>query len=222
MADVDPDRRDRGLAGMARRERLERIAAAERDRRDGRPAMAAAAVGEPNEWPARVVLALTRLVSEDVDGARRLLEEGLDRWAVDLGLAPLESPSAPSPVDEGGVGAEELDRAFAEAEADVEQMVDVNRVAARVLMEEPIDWAEPSPEPGALGEPAERGASDGPGDAADPGEPSEAFAIRAASPAEEVPASRSHVLATLERWLHNLEQRPPRRGRTRESTSPFP
>lgn len=211
MADSDPDRRDKSFsgAGMARRERLERIAGAERDRRDGRPAMAAAAVGEPNEWPARVVLALTRLASEDLDGARRLLEEGLDRWALDLGLAPLDAPSPPARVQDGGVDAEELDRAFAEAEADVEQMVDVNRVAARVLLDEPIDLAEFSGDPG---EPC------------DPGDPGEAFA-GAAEPADEAPTSRAIMLATLERWLHNLEQRGVRRGRGRAqvqgSMSPF-
>ena len=219
MADSDSDRPDKGFAGMARRERLERIAGAERDRRDGRPAMAAAAVGEPNEWPARVVLALTRLATEDVDGARRLLEEGLDRWAFDLGLAPLAAPSTPTLAEGSGVDAEELDRAFAEAEADVEQMVDVNRVAARVLMDEPIDLAEPSSEPIELGELSD------PGDPDDPDGRSEAFAIAAESPAEAVPASRTVVLATLERWLHNLEQRPLRRGQgrapARESTAPF-
>lgn len=209
MADSDSDRRDKAFAGMARRERLERIAGAERDRRDGRHAMAAAAVGEPNEWPARVVLALTRLVADDVDGARRLLEEGLDRWALDLGLAPLDSPSTPTAAAEGGVAgvdAEELDRAFADAEADVEQMVDVNRVAARVLMDEPIDLAELS------GEAFEAGDRDG------------GFALSAERVAE-VPASRAIVLATLERWLHNLEQRGAQRvrGRTQaqESASPF-
>jgi hypothetical protein len=199
MAGSDSDRRDKGFSGMARRERLERIAGAERDRRDGHHAMAAAAVGEPNEWPARVVLALTRLVADDVDGARRLLEEGLDRWALDLGLEPLDSPSTATVAEDGrvdSVDAEELDRAFAEAEADVEQMVDVNRVAARVLMDEPIDLAELS------GEPYEED------------EPGGAFALPA-EPAGEAPASRAIVLATLERWLHNLEQRGARRMRGR-------
>jgi len=202
MADSDFDRRDKGFggAGMARRDRLERIASAERDRRDGRPAMAAAAVGEPNEWPARVVLALTRLASDDLDGARSLLEEGLDRWARDLGLASLDVPSLPPLAERGGVDAEELDRAFAEAEAEVEQMVDVNRVAARVLMDEPIGLAELSDDLVDL---------DASGDPNDPGA---AFAI-AGEPAVEAPASRATVLATLERWLHNLEQRGLRRGR---------
>ena len=212
MVDAEPDRRDEGFAGMARRERLERIAGAERDRRDGRHAMAAAALGEPNEWPARVVLALTRLAVDDLDGARRLLEEGLDRWAHDLGLGALDPPSPPTLAEGGGVDAEELDRAFDEAEADVEQMVDVNRVAARVLMEEPIGLEELS---GELGEP---------GDLEDPGQNGDPF-VMAAERTEEVPTSRTRVLATLERWLHNLEQRPLGRGQGRGpaqgSTAPF-
>jgi hypothetical protein len=107
----------------------------------------------------------------------------------------------------------ELDRAFAEAEAQTDEMHDVNSVAARVLMEEPVGLAELSGEEalGALPETELRDGS-GPGgatrvDAAvvEP-EPSVAEARREDEHESGRP-SRALVLATLERWLRNLERR---------------
>lgn len=222
MTDGRVEEPERSLAGLTRRERLERIANAERDRRGGRHAVATAAIGEPNEWPARVILALARLTVSDEAGARRLLEEGLDRWAHEAGLAPLDGrPSSDLVREEQGETAAaaceanaafarpfdrfELDRAFAEAEAEVDQMHDVNGVAARVLMFESADSTESyelasfDDEDEASGSdvdvaPDVAGADDDGIDAAG------AFETQGRAPSGAV------ALATLERWLHNLER----------------
>lgn len=191
-----------GAAGM-RRERRHRIANAERDRRAGRVQMAIAAIGEPSEWPSRVVLALARLPEAEGAETRRLLEEGLEIWARETGLEAFESGlELDLDLDRSGIRDPELDRmldrpfdpieldrAFAEAEAEVENMHDVNRVAERVLLDEPSGLAE------LAGESLER--------ASDPSETSEPMGD----------TSRVWRVATLERWLQNLEQR--RAGRTR-------
>ena len=219
---------DLGFAGLTRRERLERIANAERDRRRGSDAVAAAAIGEPNEWPARAVLALTRIDAADAEGARRLLEEGLDRWAREAGLGSLE-PAALLPVVDEGTAATpqpepesatsffgmplarpldgfELDRAFELAEAQTDEMLDANRVAERVLMEEPLGLAELS---GASFDSASDSAfeDDVEMDAAWIATPSGTIVVPAVDDADEGRPSRPEILATLEQWLHNLERR---------------
>ena len=256
--EVSTENPDLGVAGLTRRERLERIANAERDRRQGREAVAAAAIGEPNEWPARVVLALSRMDASDEIAARHLLEEGLDRWARDMGLAALDAPQPVEPEDETSGEEEaaqaeqgeeslwgedvlpverlpdpldsfELDRAFAEAEADVEAMHDVNFVASRVLMEEPIGLAELSGEAiegtcaaldlseGGPEAPPPLADDDGPGLWHVPSSEGPAGIEGTSGPGRpggDRP-SRALVLATLERWLHNLERRRLERRRSR-------
>jgi len=194
------------VSAWTRRDRLERIAAAERDRRAGRTTLALAALGEGNEWPARLVLALAKLPEDEGAEAREILEGTLDDWAAESGLASL-APDASAPESEdvqaatsGGdedelvvdaldaleedllvptapvaatheidadaagvevvgataepdstdvpdalaapIGFDELERAFAEAEAQTDEMHGVNDVAERVLMDEPVGLAE--------------------------------------------------------------------------------
>ncbi len=214
MVDTRSESAEREGGGATRRERLERIATAERDRRAGRPELSIAAVGEPVEWPARVVLALAVLPEGEGRQARELLQQGLDDWARDLGLAPLDPPPAaatePEPVPaaveppaaslDRPLEPDELEQAFAEAEAEVDAMHDVNRVAERVLMDEQLSLAEAA------------------GDELTPlaGE-ADALGMDAASalPSPEpvadgeglTPAREGAILATLERWLRNLERR---------------
>ena len=160
---------DLEVSTWTRRERLERIASAERDRRAGRIDLALATLGEGGEWPARVVLALIRLPEEEGTDARAILEASLDDWASDSGLEGLDAIEAPAATIESNevdtafsedvdevvapavnsadalaepIEFDELDRAFAEAEAQTDEMHDVNTVAARVLMDEPLGLAE--------------------------------------------------------------------------------
>ena len=184
---------------------------AERDRRAGRVAVAVAALGEASEWPARAVLALCRMPELEAPETRKILEDGLDLWVVEVGLAAfedeLESPAAEldRPIDN-----DELERAFAEAEAQTDEMLSANHVAARILMDEPLGLAELGEEPLLSVE-----GFDYPVDA-----PEEAMAMDAACvEAAEDPVStgsdrsRPEVLAILERWLQNLEGSSARRTR---------
>ncbi|MBY0400583.1 hypothetical protein K2X89_09830, partial [Myxococcota bacterium] len=186
--------------------------------------------------------------------ARRILEEGLDQWALESGLdslAPvdplelslrIEAPTPPQakppaperrvepdladPPADGAlhafqveldrpIEAGELERAFAEAEAQVDEMHDVNRVAERVLLDasfdgidlmtdEELDPLELSART-ALAEARPRAM-----DAASvpPGFGARAPAAREQEALDSVPGrpSRAVVLATLERWLQNLER----------------
>ena len=214
-----------GRSAWIRRERLERIANAERDRRAGRTALAIAALGEASEWPARAVLALALLPTSEGSHARRILEEGLAVWALESGLTPLgeldegtgpaqercEPPSATSAPSyeafqielDRPIEAAELERAFAEAEAQVDEMHDVNRVAERVLFDRAFELADLA------------------GEDLDPLEESARLATSRQMDAASVPPLASAqwdvdakggrpspeiVLATLERWLQNLEQ----------------
>jgi hypothetical protein len=215
------------ISSWTRRERLERIAAAERDRRAGRSALALASLGEAVEWPARIVLALVRLPQDEGEATRELLVSTLDEWAEQAGLASLDAAPA---TEEGSfatpIALDEIDRAFAEAEAQTDEMLDANSVAARVLMSEPVGLSE-------LGDAAS--------EVPRPGEPIETDAARVVSPLWSSPfdvepeertdltgdgsagreseagraptqrcvgrASREQQIATLERWLSNLEQR---------------
>lgn len=252
-----------GRSAWIRRERLERIATAERDRRAGRQALAIAALGEAEEWPARAVLALCLLPENEGAHARRVLEEGLEQWALESGLEPLTQLDAPSPqamldadalpeevdplelslrVEVPGplpgttptrevepphdafrafqieldrpIEAGELERAFAEAEAQVDEMHDVNRVAEGVLFDAPFDGGELLEEElDPLEESARAALAQArprPMDAATVPTPpaaragakarNDAFDGRSGRP------SRAVVLATLERWLQNLER----------------
>lgn len=156
-----------GVSAWTRRDRLERIASAERDRRAGRVELALAVLGEGTEWPARVVMALARLPRDEGAETRVLLEQSLDAWAAECGLDPLgafetsgarEPASAPEPADARSDAMEsaetlpaasveplaaplehdELERAFAEAEAQTDEMHSVNTVAERVLLGEEL------------------------------------------------------------------------------------
>ena len=219
-----------GRSAWIRRERLERIANAERDRRAGRTALAIAAIGEAGEWPALAVLALALLPEDEGSHARRVLEDGLDLWAFESGLPPLdeleisaretvEEPPGPAfdefqieldrPIEAG-----ELERAFAEAEAQVDEMHDVNRLAERVLFDEPngiaglvdeeLDPLEASARASfapVLPRPID--AASVPPFASPRSEPSLAQGF---GDLENGRPSRAVVLATLERWLQNLER----------------
>jgi len=183
---------DLGYSTLTRRERLERIAMAERDRRAGRVEVAVAALGEASEWPARVVLALAKLPEFEAPETRQILEEGLDLWMTEVGLAPIEERVGTPQFEFGRpIDNSELERAFAEAEAQTDEMHSANHVAARVLMDEPMGLAE-------LG-----------GDMLAPVEESDLTAMDAARVEDRVSVdsrpSRSQVLAILERWLQNLE-----------------
>lgn len=231
-----------GRSAWIRRERLERIATAERDRRAGRTALAIAALGEAVEWPARAVLALALLPESEGHHARRVLVEGLDQWALESGLPPLDALSPAvgpplAPVDEAAVApaldlaseadafeptdddpsaidldrpleAGELERAFAEAEAQVDEMHDVNRVAERVLFAGDFELADLA---GEELDPLEESARIATASARTRG--MDAAVVPTAHSggwdvdAGEGSASREVVLATLERWLQNLEQR---------------
>jgi hypothetical protein len=192
-----------GFSTLTRRERLERIAMAERDRRAGRVAVAVAALGEASEWPARVVLALARLPEFEAVETRQILEQGLDLWVAEVGLDPFEERAGtPSSELDRPIDNAELERVFAEAEAQTDEMHSANHVAARVLMDEPIGLAE-------MG-----------GDMLTPVEESDAISMDIAfvEGAEDQAAadsclSQPQVLATLEQWLQNLEGSSARRAR---------
>jgi hypothetical protein len=187
---VDPE-----ISSWTRRERLERIAAAERDRRAGRTALARASLGEAVEWPARIVMALLRLPAEEGIQAREILESALDDWAIQSGLAvldpwpPREAASFAAPIE-----SEELDRAFAQAEVQADEMLDVNRVAEHVLMSVPLDLAEVE-----LSGADAMGAGDRDGGVGF----GSGLAGRPGSGAND----RIERIATLERWLENLDAR---------------
>ena len=222
-----------GRPAWIRRERLERIANAERDRRAGRSALAIAALGEASEWPARAVLALALLPSGEGNHARRILEEGLDVWALEAGLPALdeldvqvdpedavaESAAVPAfasfpleldrPIEVG-----EFERAFAEAEAQVDEMHDVNQVAERVLFDRAFELTDLA---GEELDPLEESARLATSRAAE-GRASGARGMDAAfvpprtitrsdEDLRDVRPSREIVVATLERWLQNLEHR---------------
>lgn len=240
-----------GYSALTRRDRLERIATAERDRRAGRIDMAVATLGEPTEWPARAVLALARLPEDEGDATRRVLESGLDAWAEELGLPALsaepaiavgddlsfdalDAPTLSDVQDEldRPIDASELDQAFAQAETQVEDMLDVNDVAQRVLLDEPLGLAELSEEGDGeiLGDPIEHGeALSTPIFFEPPASDSVSGVVSSAVDAAVAPAqfevspqdlmgpaiskadassngrpSDAIVLATLEGWLHNL------------------
>lgn len=228
-----------GRSAWIRRDRLERIATAERDRRAGRTELALAALGEASEWPAKAVLALAHLPAHEGDRARRVLEDALDAWALESGLPSLDElelslrdeTSVPAPevfeafqseLDrpatstalETPIDAGELDRAFEQAEAQVEEMHDVNRAAAQVLFDSPFSFADVAEEEL---DPLEASAREvmaealrRPMDAASvPPAQARVAGPQAVFDSVERPgrsAADADVLATLERWLQNLER----------------
>lgn len=224
---------------------------AERDRRAGRVEVAIAALGEATEWPARAVLALARLPEFEAAETRRILEEGLDAWAAETGLEPFEeSIVSSSPELDGPIDNDELDRAFAEAEAQTDEMHSANHVAARVLMDEPMGLSElggdvlesdeETSQPIGIdaslnsdvdadldtdfgaevdsGVDAHFGAQVDSGVDADADLEMDAAVLEGSAPPEAEPSGSlrpkdQEVLATLERWLQNLEGSSARRAR---------
>lgn len=193
-----------GYSALTRRERVERIAMAERDRRAGRIDVAIAALGEASEWPARAVLALARLSEFEAQETRQILEEGLDAWVAEVGLAAFDVPLDASTEDSTEASTEassndldrpidhdELEFAFAQARAQTDEMHSANHVAERVLMDEPVGLAELD------------------GDLLAPIEEFETVAMDAAMVEDLAPiesgTSRPEILAILEQWLQNLE-----------------
>lgn len=227
MSMYTPGRNDSGAGHHPRRDRLERIANAERDRRAGRTGMAIAALGEPAEWPARVVMALSKWPTADGAEARQILEEGLDLWAEDLALGSLDhfpgeapEPTGEAPEEHGEapetaeptlgdlaspIEAAELDFAFETAETEVESMRDVNDVAAEILADEPVGLAELSGD--VIESTDEIDAASVPMAAASVAASVAAAAELAPTGLNKTEAHTSTVLATLERWLSRLEQR---------------
>lgn len=138
-------------------------------------------------------------------------------------LAPLGA-DGPEPIElappvlalDRPIEAGELERAFAEAEAQVDEMHDVNRVAERVLFDEPFGLAglpeldPPDDELDPLEASAREAGARRPMDAASvPARPVRPPAGESAldAPGDGAgPRSRAVVLATLERWLQNLER----------------
>ncbi|MFO0687619.1 MAG: hypothetical protein U0900_02825 [Myxococcota bacterium] len=112
------------------------------------------------------------------------------------------------------IEAGELERAFAEAEAQVDEMHDVNRVAEGVLFDAPFDGVELiEDELDPLEESARAAlakARPRPMDAATvPAAPASRSGSAPRDPAQDGVSgrpSRALVLATLERWLQNLER----------------
>lgn len=203
-----------GYSALTRRERLERIAMAERDRRAGRIGVAVAALGEATEWPARVVLALAKLPAAEAAETRRILEEGLDDWAREAGLAPFHgvatrrrSQGSMSALDRP-IEPNELERAFAEARTQTEEMHSVNHVAEQVLLHESMGFAELDVEPVVPTDEADSLETD-----AACGPPSASTPRDSMRGTMDLGVSQAQVLATLERWLQNLQGRSARRVR---------
>jgi hypothetical protein len=183
--------------------------------------VAIAALGEATEWPARVIKALARIPESEALESRRILEEGLDVWAREAGLGSLD-PSAAAPVEaptaerapfeaslDGPIEVDELERAFAEAEAQTDEMHDANRVAERVLMDEPIGLSEFSDEVSgsddAVG-PVQAEAGVITNVELDAAQVDQAWTSAPARDEPRPSTSNDLALATLERWLANLER----------------
>jgi len=213
---------------LMRRDRLERIAMAERDRRAGRSEVAVASIGEATEWPARVVLALAKMPEGEASDARQILEEGLDLWAEESDLDRLDEILSDPDIEdyepaldasesdlERPIDNNELERAFEEAEAQVDEMHDVNQVAARVLMDESMDLAAMAGDdlvPAAPSEDLIGVAEEMPGDVFGMDAalvPESSPIVREEAEAEFVEndsdPSRTIILATLSRWLGNIQ-----------------
>lgn len=203
---------------------------AERDRRAGRSEVAIASLGEAIEWPARVVLALAKMPAGEASHARKILEEGLDLWAEESDLDSLDEILSDPDIEnyervldsaaadlERPIDNNELERAFEEAEVQVDEMHDVNQVAARVLMDESVDLAAMAgddlvpvaPGEDLIGMGGERLEDFFGVDAALVPEPTSGHGASEETETEVVEndsdPSRTVILATLARWLSNIQ-----------------
>jgi len=204
-------------------------ALAEANRRAGRDKEAERVAREgllhrPDCLAGRVALALALLDQEREDEARHLLEIVLEE-APDhpIAAAALPGPSLPSAGDvslsalgeeeEDELGDDELDRAFAGAEAHVESMVSANDLAAQAMRAAELDQPEGvQPHPSLVDDPSTPFATDTMADLLErQGHDAEARAVRERAGARGVPdePERRRVLDTLERWLEQLRR--PRR-----------
>jgi tetratricopeptide (TPR) repeat protein len=181
---------------------------------------------QPDQLAGRVALALALLDRDRLDEARAELERVLDAVPDHpLALAALRESGGVGPEALQALEEDEIEGAFAEAEAAVGEMVDANDLAAQALRA--ADLAEPEGVRAAdLEEPegvlaAELEAPFATRTVAEllerQGHASEAAALRrelARRSDDPKPASRAagrdprteHLIATLERWLDNLRR----------------
>lgn len=204
-------------------------ALAEANRRAGREKEAERVAREgllhrPDCLAGRVALALALLDQEREDEARHLLERVLEE-APDHPVAAeaLPGPALPLAGDvsltalgeqEGDeLGDDELDRAFAGAEAHVDSMVSANDLAAQAMRSAELDQPEGVPvHSNLIDEPSSPFATGTMADLLErQGHDAEAQAVRERASTRGVPAEpeRRRVLDTLERWLEQLRR--PRR-----------
>ena len=191
---------------------------AEAERRAGRPEQArrlaeAGLAEEPYELSGRLVLALACLDLHDLESARAALEPAVAAWSLEaaeplaLGSAPGE-PFAVQSDPLADLAENELERAFAHAEAEPAEVWTTNRVAEAALRS--VERGEP--EGVHLEEPDSPFATETVASLLErQGDVGRARAIRRAltgeaEPAELSPDERKHWVATLERWLDNLRR----------------
>lgn len=167
-------------------------------------------LAERPDLPAgRVALALALLDLERVEEARRELARVLDEVPGHaLAAAALGEGGAETAEPLGGLGEDELEAAFDEAESDPEEMVDANHVAEAALRQvergapEGVDLADEA-SPFATETVASLLERQGHADRA---RAVRDTAARRAGPPHDA-ARRTTVLATLERWLDNVRRR---------------
>ena len=191
---------------------------AEAERHAGRPEQArrlaeAGLVEEPYELSGRLVLALACLDLLDVESARRALEPAVAGWSLDAPqpLALGSDQGEPFAVQSdplADLAENELERAFAHAEAEPAEVWTTNRVAEAALRS--VERGEP--EGVRLDEPDSPFATETVAHLLESqGDSGRARAIRRAltgevAEAELSPGERKRWVATLERWLDNLRR----------------
>jgi hypothetical protein len=191
---------------------------AEAERRAGRPEQArrlaeAGLVEEPYELSGRLVLALACLDLLDVESARRALEPAVAGWSLDAPqpLALGSDQGEPFAVQSdplADLAENELERAFAHAEAEPAEVWTTNRVAEAALRS--VERGEP--EGVRLDEPDSPFATETVAHLLErQGDTGRARAIRRALTGEAAgaglsPDERKRWMATLERWLDNLRR----------------
>jgi hypothetical protein len=191
---------------------------AEAERRAGRPEQArrlveAGLVEEPYELSGRLVLALACLDLLDVESARRALEPAVAGWSLDAPqpLALGSDQGEPFAVQSdplADLAENELERAFAHAEAEPAEVWTTNRVAEAALRS--VERGEP--EGVRLDEPDSPFATETVAHLLErQGDTGRAQAIRRALTGEAAgaglsPDERKRWMATLERWLDNLRR----------------
>jgi tetratricopeptide (TPR) repeat protein len=191
-------------------------ALAEALRREGRAAEAERVARrglarEPESAEGSVALGLALLDQGRDAEARQVLEDRLD--AVLAALGPRAPAPPPSEALEGfgeSLTAPELDRAFALAETDAEEMIDADRVA-----EEALHRTDPDPLGVIAGSPDSPYATQTMADLLERQGDAEAASLlrtnlrKPAAPASPSGGGRSRrrgTVATLERWLENLRR----------------